>query len=172
MKAIKAVLYLLVVTVVSVSCGSTEFEVSGANLVKNGDFENNLDDWNVQAANAEMFTVSTLLKVSGAKSLRVRDCEWQGVVSQIIQVEPGTNYLLTVSCIVSRDEDAPYGVLIKVVDALPETLKFFEINAGGIGWKSYRESFYSGDKTSVTITINGNKSEFYADGISLYKIIK
>jgi hypothetical protein len=145
---------------------------TGDNLIVNGGFEDDFDGWINDGGRDVSFFVDTVIKATGGKSLKVIDCEWQSTIYQDIDVEPDTEYIFSVSCLVSRDDTEPWGVLIKINHRgfydYTET-PFFEIKAAGFGWKSYRESFNSGSNTKVCLIINGDQSEFYVDRVSLYK---
>ncbi|MCL2880428.1 MAG: carbohydrate binding domain-containing protein [Treponema sp.] len=142
---------------------------TGANLVVNGGFEDDFSGWTISSGQDLIFFIDPVIKAVGDKSLKIIDCEWQGVIYQYINVEPDTEYVFAMSCLVSRDDSQPYGALVKIASDLSSATPFFQINAAGTGWKSYRESFNSGSNSQICLSINGNESEFYVDRISLYQ---
>ena len=144
----------------------------GENLVKNGGFEEDFTNWNFNGGQNVCFFLENAIRADGAKSLKVLDCLWNGLIYQRLNVEPDTDYVFTVSCLVSRDDSAPWGILIKISEDYTRESPLIEVKSAGSGWKSYKGTFNSKERTTVDLGINGNASEFFVDRLSVYKVAK
>ena len=77
------------------------------NLVKNGSFENGMDDW-LQFGNNGTYWVTSATARTGGYSLELDygTNEWQGVYQSVVSVKPNTNYTLTYWYIHASDDTA------------------------------------------------------------------
>ena len=118
-----------------------------SNLLANGDFETgDLTGWENLWGSC---TVEMVAGRNGGSALKVSCGQWN-MVRQKISVQPNTDYDLT-----AWAKDAT-NMTFLVKDGGDSTNMMQVATSGGSAWKEYKGSFYSGNNTSVYVSIMGN----------------
>ena len=111
------------------------------NLVKNPSFELGEDDWTIKSG--------TIIPVGDGNHV-LEITQKPGIASQEINIEPLTNY--TISVWFNYQSGSTGTMVFDTNDVFDGTAQFTE-NSVTNGWQQRTASFYSGNRTSVTIRL-------------------